>query len=209
MHTLKRKLLLILTSIFALGGAAVFLPVPAMANHETCGTFGSTQAIERCVQNRREEAFRDCYNENPGDNTAVKNCVDGVTTHYRGSTSNDTPTEKNIDNLSGECKKTLFFGIPTWYKYLPKKSTTPCELDIQELGQVLLILLAVVEILTRLGAFLAVGYIIWGGIKFTMSQGEPDGIANARNTIINAVIGLILTVMATALITFIGQRVGG
>jgi hypothetical protein len=202
MNRLKRKILLFISSAIALSSLAIFLPAPALANHGTCGQNGSPDSIERCVQNKRDEAYRECYENHEGQNAEIESCVSQARFHYTQSAE-----PRNIDNLSGTCKDTLFFGIPTWYKYVPKKSQTPCELDIQNINQVLLILLAVVEILTRLGAFLAVGYIIWGGIKFTMSQGEPDGIANARNTIINAVIGLLLTVMATAIITFIGQRI--
>jgi NAD/NADP transhydrogenase beta subunit len=69
-----------------------------------------------------------------------------------------------------------------------------------------LIGLAFVDIALRLAALVTIGYIIWGGIQFVIAQGEADRTKKARQTIINALIGLIIALIATAMVVFIGSR---
>ena len=51
--------------------------------------------------------------------------------------------------------------------------------------------------------------VIYGGIEFIMSQGEPDKANKARGTVINALIGLVIAVAAATLVTFIAGRFNG
>lgn len=116
--------------------------------------------------------------------------------------------------LPPECSKG-FFGLPHWYEYLPMEydpvsQTCNVSKDFQLLGSgsdsgLLLIGLALVDMALRVAGLVAVGFVLWGGFKFLTSQGEPDAIARARNTIINALIGLVLTIVATALVVFVGR----
>lgn len=98
--------------------------------------------------------------------------------------------------------------IPPWYKYLDGStdSTGRCSVDFAFPDDIGAILLAVVEILLRIGTFVAVGYIVYGGIMYMTSQGEPDKAANAQKTLINAIIGMVITIVATAVISFIGGQ---
>lgn len=59
---------------------------------------------------------------------------------------------------------------------------------------------------TILGA-VAVLVAVIGGIKFAGSQGDPQGTAKARNTIIYAIIGLIVAILARSLVDFVLTRV--
>lgn len=113
-----------------------------------------------------------------------------------------------------------FFGLPAWHKYLPKDTNCRvvdfCFLDSSEKSSggdcsrssVPLIILAIIEIALRIGALIAVAFVIVGGFKFVTSQGEPDGVRSARNTILNALIGLVITILATPLVSFIANRFG-
>ena len=111
-----------------------------------------------------------------------------------------------------EDSASFFLGLPTWYKYLeldgnceiagPFKSGTD-ELDWQKAGG--LVALAIVEILTRLAAIVAVGYVIYGGFRYITSQGEPDNTKSARQTIQNGLIGLVIALIATASVAFIAK----
>jgi len=99
--------------------------------------------------------------------------------------------------------------LPSWYKYLDghTDSTGACTLeDIVFPDDIGAILLAVVEILLRIGAIVAVGFVIYGGFMYITSQGEPDKAAAARTTIINALVGLVVAILATAIISFIGGQ---
>lgn len=50
-------------------------------------------------------------------------------------------------------------------------------------------------------------FIIFGGIKLISSQGTPEGFNKARNTIIYAVIGLVISISAFSIVTFVIEQV--
>lgn len=97
------------------------------------------------------------------------------------------------------------FLLPTWHKYLDHDSecrisefSFPADLSSVAVG--------IVDILLRVGALVAVAYVIYGGFQYLTSQGEPDKAANARKTIINAVVGLVIAMIATGAVSFIGGQ---
>lgn len=49
----------------------------------------------------------------------------------------------------------------------------------------------------------SVGFIIYGGIQYSMSAGDSSKVTKAKNTILYAVIGLIVSVMAFAIVNFV------
>ena len=104
-----------------------------------------------------------------------------------------------------------FLGFPTWYKYLLKsdsfnEATQTCNLTPKFPDDIGKIALAIVEILLRVGGLLAVFFVVYGGFKYITSQGEPEKTKNARQTIINAVIGLMISIIATTAVAFIGRE---
>lgn len=50
---------------------------------------------------------------------------------------------------------------------------------------------------------IAVVMIIIGGIKYTTSNGDSNAIASAKNTILYAVIGLVVAIMAYSIVNFV------
>lgn len=104
-----------------------------------------------------------------------------------------------------------FFGLPTWYKYL--ELNDQCEVQNFKLlgsdSSLPLIGLAIMEMAFRIGAIVAVVFVVIGGIKFVTSQGEPEDVKSARNTVLNALIGLVITLIAVPVVVFIGNRFGG
>jgi len=122
----------------------------------------------------------------------------------------------------GQDKK--FFGLPTWYKYLEFENQN-CEIKIKEriveydskgrvkkvkdqisFTAIWLILFAVVEIMLRLAGFLAFVFVLMGGFKYVLSQGNPEKTANALQTIKNALIGVIIAIVASQLVSFLVGR---
>ncbi|MET1033152.1 MAG: hypothetical protein ABWX94_01500 [Candidatus Saccharimonadales bacterium] len=115
-----------------------------------------------------------------------------------------------------------FFGIPAWYKYLVNAgrmtSVTDSLSGIQscdlkegfqwKTGDLALVGMGVLDICLRIAALVAVGFVIYGGISYITSEGSPDQTKNAQTTIINALIGLVIAIIATALVSFIGQKLG-
>lgn len=97
-----------------------------------------------------------------------------------------------------------FLRFPTWYKYLnPTFSQGECKLDFTFPDDIGKVLLAVVEILLRIGGLVAVGFVIYGGIRYVLSQGEPENAANALKTIINALIGVAIAAVSTGIVNLI------
>jgi len=109
-------------------------------------------------------------------------------------------------NFAAACQPAQdFAGFPTWYKYLEGQgSTLDCAPVVGGLTDIWLIVLAIVELLIRIAVLAAILYVVIGGIKFMLARGNPDKIAEARGTTINALVGLVIAVVAVAAINFIG-----
>lgn len=99
-----------------------------------------------------------------------------------------------------------FLSFPTWYKYLNTSIGNNCEPTITRLTDFWLVLLALIEIALRLGGLVAVGFIIWGSWRLIVSQGDPNSIKDARGTILNAIIGLVIMVVATTAVNVFAGR---
>lgn len=104
-------------------------------------------------------------------------------------------------------------GIPTWHKYLDKGPEPDCEITGPKDGDKIdwraasgRVALAVLEILIRIGTLISVGFVIYGGFRYITSQGEPENTKSASQTILNAVIGLVIALIATASVGFIATR---
>lgn len=69
------------------------------------------------------------------------------------------------------------------------------------------IVLNVIEFGLQLAGYIAVGYIIAGGFKYLTSTGSSDGMAKARTTILNAVIGLIISIFSIAIVNVVAGAI--
>lgn len=113
------------------------------------------------------------------------------------------------------CPEPDKYGIPTWYKYLDgeRNAAGECNLvfgdfDENRIQSLTVIGLAVVEILLYVSAIVAIAFVIYGGFQYLISQGEPDKTKSAKDTVLNAIIGLVIAVFATAIVRYIGRTVG-
>lgn len=113
------------------------------------------------------------------------------------------------------CKPKDFFGIPSWYKYLYEAGRidmngNTCELvgTFKMESDLLLVGLALLDMGLRIAGVVAVAYVIYGGIQYVTSQGEPDKTKKAQETVVNALIGLVLALLATVIVQFIGNEIG-
>jgi len=139
------------------------------------------------------------------------------------------PTVKCVDgtpapnNDASQCPSAAcnhdFFGLKPWYAYLQLKPAPDCSPIINLAGDpnnpdpnrfnaIWLIGLAVFEDILRIAGIVAVAFIIFGGYRYISSQGEPDNTKAALATIINAVIGLAITIIGAAVVSFIGAKLG-
>lgn len=117
-----------------------------------------------------------------------------------------------------QCAEPGFFSLPTWYRYLEVQfdsATQTCEVQFSLMqngmfngDHVLLLALGILDILLRVIALVAVAFIIYGGFKYMTSQGSPDGAKAAQNTILHAIVGLVVALLAASIVSFIGFSIG-
>lgn len=65
------------------------------------------------------------------------------------------------------------------------------------------IIVAVLNILLFLVGALAVIFVIWGGFKYITSSGDSNAVSQAKSTILYALAGLLVALVANRLIVFI------
>lgn len=99
-------------------------------------------------------------------------------------------------------------GFPTWYKYLDpiyNAGAGECEITFDVNEDIGKVLLAVVEILLRVSGMIAVAFVMYGGFQYIFTQGDPEKAKSARKTIINAIIGIAIALVATGAVNFVGN----
>jgi len=121
-----------------------------------------------------------------------------------------------ITNFAAHCDqlKQSVYGIPTWYKYLegahdpanPRTCRLMMDFSTDAANSLVSIGFAVVEIMLLVAGIVAVAYIVVGGFKYVLSGGNPDQTKQAKDAVLNAVIGLVIAILATTLVRFIASR---
>jgi hypothetical protein len=107
------------------------------------------------------------------------------------------------------CAPHSFFFLPPWWEYL-KLSTDAigeCSPVFTFPNDVWLVGLAVLDMLLRLAGFAAVISIMIAGTQHLFTGGNPDKAASARRRLYNSLIGLAIALIATAVVTFLGNQV--
>ncbi len=109
------------------------------------------------------------------------------------------------------CKQSQFLGIKPWYQYIHGDTTKAgfCTLDFTThgVGTVWLVLAGIIDILLRVGALVAVGFFIFGAFRMITSQGSPEGVKGSRNTMTNALVGLVICIVASWAISYLIETV--
>lgn len=65
----------------------------------------------------------------------------------------------------------------------------------------------IINVLLYASGIIAVLMIIIGGISYVLSGGDQSKITTAKNTILYAVVGLIVAIMAFAIVNFVLERI--
>lgn len=105
-----------------------------------------------------------------------------------------------------------FFFLPNWWEFLPsadQPSPPNCEIGFTFPNDILPVGLAVLDMLLRIGGFVAVISIIVAGIQYITSMGNPEDAVAARKRLTNSLIGLAIVLIATGVVAFIGNTLGG
>lgn len=95
-----------------------------------------------------------------------------------------------------------FLGLPAWYDGLVDGNcevvTPNQDSDGSDLRNfVWTIVLNIVGMVMGVIGYLAIGFVMYGGIQYMTAQGDPGKVAKGKKTITNSVIGLAITMSAS------------
>lgn len=66
----------------------------------------------------------------------------------------------------------------------------------------------ILTIVIRVIAAVALLFVVIGGIRYVLSQGDPGAVSKAKATIVYALIGLVVAIVAQAIVVFVIRGVG-
>lgn len=129
------------------------------------------------------------------------------------------PVEAKVieESVDSSCSNSML-GLRPWYKGLVTKDGGSCHVgkiatdengNTNLAGFVWVIVLNLMYDASLLASFVATGFIIWGGYKYIMSEGDPGKVTEGKKIITGAVIGLVMTISATVLADTISNVIGG
>lgn len=96
--------------------------------------------------------------------------------------------------------------FPVWYRGLVDDTTCAMKSPDQVGGlssYIWKIVLNLLDIALQLVGYIAVGFIIYGGFMFMTAGGDSATVAKGRKTILNAVIGLAISIGSVAIVNLI------
>lgn len=96
-----------------------------------------------------------------------------------------------------------FLGFPAWYRGV---TDGECNITVAggDIGKFIWhIVLNCIDIALVAVAYLAIFFILYAGFTLIVSTGNSDAIAKSRQTILNAVIGLAISIASMAVVNVI------
>ncbi|OGL35956.1 hypothetical protein A3F65_02535 [Candidatus Saccharibacteria bacterium RIFCSPHIGHO2_12_FULL_47_16b] len=100
-------------------------------------------------------------------------------------------------------QKNLICGSNAALRDDPKTSVNECEIPARSDEGLSAKIKSVINILSAVIAVVAVIMIIYGGLRYVASGGKQESITAAKNTILYAIIGLIIVALAQAIVQFV------
>lgn len=98
--------------------------------------------------------------------------------------------------------------LPPWYKGLQCDDDKGSILPPKDQGglqpMIFIIILNVIEALLYIVGYITLAMIIWGGFKYMLGGDNPSKVEAAKKTIVNAIIGLVISIFSIIIINVIG-----
>jgi len=124
---------------------------------------------------------------------------------------------KKISGVIASCMLAIMFFMPIVMVGAQSNSDAVCDglaLTGGKCGQevagqpgVANTIKVVINILSLIVGVVAVIMIIIGGFKYIISGGDSNSISSAKNTILYAIIGLVIVALAQVIVKFVLQKV--
>ena len=128
-----------------------------------------------------------------------------------------TPSSVSALTRDDTCERSIL-GIHPWFRGLAVREDGKCviagpgqEIDGKTLdlsGFIWRIALNLIEIALGVVAYIAFFFILYGGFQFLTGGSNPSQIEKARKTILNAVIGLVISIGAVAIVNLVFGIIG-
>lgn len=101
-------------------------------------------------------------------------------------------------------------GVPAWYNGIIAKDPTTGKcgaiVSPSAFGDnglrifIFKIILNAITVLLFAAGYVCVIFVIYGGFKYFFSTGSSDGMSKAKQTILNALIGLVISMLAVGIV---------
>ena len=107
------------------------------------------------------------------------------------------------------CNKPKFFGLSPWYQHLELDESANCAVaqsnfaDDQMIATVWKIILTILSDLFFVAGVLAVVYLIYTGIIFITSAGDPGAVTKAKRALVGTLTGLVIVLLAQVVVNTI------
>ena len=112
------------------------------------------------------------------------------------------------ESVDSSCANSIF-GLRPWYRgIVTRDSSGSCTIgkiaqdengNTKLAGFVWVIILNLMYDASLVSSIVATGFVIWGGYKYIMSEGDPSRVMTGKKIITGAVIGLVLTISASVI----------
>lgn len=114
---------------------------------------------------------------------------------------------EGLADANGSCGAPMLLGFRPWYADLCKDDKRGQNSEVvQPVGEEetvkfiwIIILNVLFDVFLAVG-YLSLGFIIYGGYLYIVSQGDPGRAAKGQKTLTSAIIGTILTMTATVIV---------
>lgn len=115
----------------------------------------------------------------------------------------------------GNCGQPGFLGFKPWYAGLCDGNSSNSDIKAPEQGDEAdlaafiwtIVLNVLVDLMVAI-SYLAIGFIIYGGYLYIMSQGDPGKAMRGKKTITNAIIGTIVALVASVTVNTVRVILG-
>jgi len=129
-----------------------------------------------------------------------------------------TPANTYAATADSSCEVRIL-GIPPWYKNLavrdglgectvasPGSDLNGKTLELSDF--IWRIVMNVIEIALYLVGYISVFFVLYGGFQFLTGGDNPSKVESARKTILNAVVGLVISISAVVIVNVIFGIIG-